>query len=62
MIKMNRNSIGLEEGHEIKEEMPLCQCEWMTLAVIPPIHRLIKKCDYCKENDPENEVKKNEKV
>lgn len=47
------NSIGLKEGHEIREEQPKCSCQWVTLLCIPPIHRLEKKCNYCRDADNE---------
>ena len=47
------NSIGIKEGTEIHEGQPKCTCQWVTLACIPPIHRLEKKCNYCREADGE---------
>ena len=46
---MFENTVGIPEGTEIHEEAPKCTCEWRTFACYPPIHKLVRKCNYCKE-------------
>ena len=45
---MSYNTVGIPEGTEIREELK-CQCQWVTLLCFPPIRKLKRKCDYCKE-------------
>ena len=52
------NSIGIPEGAEFREQMPKCTCMWVTLLSYPPIHRLQKKCDYCKNAEKERGEKR----